>query len=101
MTNFLLKMILIKPELTGRMEKWSIRYSTYEIVYTARTTIKSQSLADFVADFSPIQATQAEEELQHIMTNQDVKIWCLFIDKASNVNGTGIGIVLKLPKGDT
>lgn len=85
-----------KPKFMGRMAKWAIRLSTYDIVYTAKTTIKSQSLADFF-DFSPIQTTTDEEELQQIMTNGYVRTWCLYTDKASNVNGAGLGIILKLP----
>lgn len=52
-TNFPLRMVLSNPELTGRMAKWAIHLSTYDISYKSRTAIKSQALADFVVDFSP------------------------------------------------
>lgn len=42
---------------------------------------------------------QAEEELRHVMTYEDVQTCSLFIDGASNVNDLGLGIVLKLPLG--
>ncbi|KAI3759361.1 hypothetical protein L6452_07121 [Arctium lappa] len=45
--------VLRKPELTGRLEKWSIYLSSYNIEYKPRVAIKSQALADFVPDFSP------------------------------------------------
>ncbi|XP_074377778.1 uncharacterized protein LOC141719305 [Apium graveolens] len=76
------------PELTGRMAKWLIRVSTYDISYDARTTIKSQALADFVVDFSPTQLTQAEEELKQVTSQVEIQPWTLYIDGASNVNGT-------------
>ncbi|XP_063948038.1 uncharacterized protein LOC135152135 [Daucus carota subsp. sativus] len=101
MTNFPLRMVLSKPELTGRMAKWAIRLSTYDIVYDARTAIKSQALADFVADFSPSQSQQAEAEYRRVMTKTEVQPWALYTDGASNVNGTGIGLVLKSPQGDS
>ncbi|XP_074336858.1 uncharacterized protein LOC141674032 [Apium graveolens] len=100
MTNSPLRMVLSKPELTGRLAKWSIRLSTYDIFYNPRTTIKSQALADFVADFSPSQMTQAEKELQHIFSTTNVLPWTLYTDGASNVNGTGTELVLKSPQGD-
>mgnify|MGYP001797778765 FL=1 len=52
-TNYPLKNVMSKPELAGRMSKWAMRLSTYNLTYEPRTTIKSQALADFVADFSP------------------------------------------------
>ncbi|KAI3801956.1 hypothetical protein L1987_30075 [Smallanthus sonchifolius] len=42
------------PELSGRMAKWSVKLSTYDLKYEPRTVTKSQALADFVADFSSI-----------------------------------------------
>ncbi|XP_074377004.1 uncharacterized protein LOC141718522 [Apium graveolens] len=82
------------------MAKWVIRPSTYDIVYEHRTTIKSQALANFVVDFSPIQITTADEEFQQVVLRVDVKPWTLHANGASNVNETGLGLVLKFPQGD-
>ncbi|XP_074336301.1 uncharacterized protein LOC141673449 [Apium graveolens] len=100
MTNFPLTNVLSKPDLTGRMAKWAIRLSTYDITYDTRTAIKSQALADFVDNFSPSQMTDAEQEFQQVLSRVDVKPWTLYIDGASNVNRTGLGLVLKSPQGD-
>lgn len=40
--NYPLKTVLSRPELTGRMAKWSIRLSMYDIMYDTRTLIKSR-----------------------------------------------------------
>ncbi|XP_074377320.1 uncharacterized protein LOC141718840 [Apium graveolens] len=101
LTNYPLKNVLSKPELTGQMAKWSIRLSTYDISYDSRTTIKSQALADFVADFSPNLLCQADQEVQHLISTIKVEPWSLYMDGASNINGTGLGLVLKSPHGDT
>ncbi|XP_017239352.2 uncharacterized protein LOC108212130 [Daucus carota subsp. sativus] len=100
LTNFPLRTVLSKPELTGRMAKWAIQLSTYDIIYEPRTAIKSQALADFVADFSPKQMTLAEEELKQFTTCHDTQAWILYTDGASNSYGTGLGFVLKSPQGD-
>ena len=42
-----------KPDLSGRLVKWAIELSEFDISYLPRTAIKSQALADFVAEFSP------------------------------------------------
>ena len=53
MTNYPIKTVHKKPELSGRMAKWEIALSSFDIRYQPRTAIKSQALADFVAYFSP------------------------------------------------
>ena len=91
---------LEKARIDGHLAKWSVRLSLYDIVYEPRTTIKSQVLVDFVADFSPSLLAQVDEELQCMMSKTETKPWSLFTDGASNVNGTGLGLVLKSPQGD-
>ncbi|XP_074298064.1 uncharacterized protein LOC141628876 [Silene latifolia] len=60
-----------KPELSGRMSKWSIHLSGYDIRYDPRTAIKSQALADFVSDFSPAIQNMADEEILTLKGNQE------------------------------
>ncbi|XP_074296944.1 uncharacterized protein LOC141627610 [Silene latifolia] len=49
-TNYPLKTIMRKPELSGRMAKWSVHLSGYDLKFEPRTAIKSRALADFVSD---------------------------------------------------
>ncbi|XP_059635856.1 uncharacterized protein LOC132278044 [Cornus florida] len=50
LTTFPLKMILHKPDLSGRMTKWAIELSSFDIVYEPRTAIKGQVVADFLLE---------------------------------------------------
>ncbi|KAL0434582.1 UNVERIFIED_CONTAM: Ribonuclease HI, partial [Sesamum latifolium] len=43
-TNTPLKQVLSKPETSGRLIKWAIKLSEYDISYLPRTTIKAQAL---------------------------------------------------------
>ncbi|XP_076899519.1 uncharacterized protein LOC143553398 [Bidens hawaiensis] len=97
-TNYPVKNVLRKPELSGRMAKWAVKLSAYDIQYEPRTTIKSQALADFVVDFSSDMLEEADLEVQQVEETKDP--WILFTDGASNVRGTGLGILLKSPQGD-
>ncbi|XP_074300718.1 uncharacterized protein LOC141632026 [Silene latifolia] len=99
-TNYPLKTIMRKPELSGRMTKWSVHLSGYDLQFESRTAIKSQALADFVSDFCPVTRREAEEGMLAITGNQDGEIWTLYIDGASNARGAGVGLVLRSPKGD-
>ena len=42
------KQILHKPETSGRLMKWAIELSEFDIRYKSRTTVKGQILADFI-----------------------------------------------------
>ncbi|XP_074303402.1 uncharacterized protein LOC141637893 [Silene latifolia] len=62
-TNYPLKTIMRKLELSGRMAKWSMHLSGYDLKFEPRTAIKSQALADFMSDFCPALQTQAEQDI--------------------------------------
>ena len=56
-------------------------------------------LVDFIADFAPNVTPQANKELLNLTKWTDSK-WILSVDGSSNVNGSGIGLVLTSPEGD-
>ncbi|XP_074361327.1 uncharacterized protein LOC141701584 [Apium graveolens] len=51
-------------------------------------------------DFSPNLLSKADEELRQIVSKVEVEPCILYTDGASNVNDTGLGLVLKSPQGD-
>ncbi|KAI3696981.1 hypothetical protein L6452_29656 [Arctium lappa] len=96
-TNFPLKSVLRKPELTGRLAKWSIYLSNFDLDFKPKTAIKSQVLADFISDFSPeLESTMTSDKI--VATLHDTT-WTLDIDGSANIRGTGLGVVLQSPQG--
>ena len=92
-TKYPMKQVLHKPEVSGRLMKWAIEISEFNIRYKPKTAIKGQVLADFVMEFAPIEpdeTTQAED---------DLPIWKLSVDGASNAQGSGAGLILTSPEG--
>ncbi|XP_074278392.1 uncharacterized protein LOC141601983 [Silene latifolia] len=89
-----------KPELSGRMAKWSVQLSTYDISFEPRTAIKSQALADFMDEFSPSLEPDLIIEVNHLDTQKLGEEWTLHVDGATNIIGTGLGLVLKSPQRD-
>ncbi|XP_070007830.1 uncharacterized protein [Nicotiana sylvestris] len=84
----------------GRLSKWAVKMSEFDIEYKLRTPIKSQVLADFVADFSSGLLPLATKEA--VMVSKSTSgVWTLFMDGASNVKGLGLGVVLITPSGKT
>ena len=50
LTNQPLGSIFHKPNLSGRMLKWAIKFSEYGIKYQPRLSIKGQVMADFIVE---------------------------------------------------
>ena len=61
LTEYPMKQILHKPETSGRMIKWAIKLSEFDIRYKPRATIKGQVLVDFIMEFTPAQSTEATQ----------------------------------------
>ena len=60
-TEYSMKQVLHKPETSGRLMKWAIELSEFDIRYKLKTSIKGQVLADFVMEFTsaePIENAQ-------------------------------------------
>jgi ribonuclease HI len=67
-----LKDIMRNREATGRIGKWAEELNEFTIDYMHRSSIQSQALADFIADWTP----GAHEE----GTSKDAEAWTVFCD---------------------
>jgi hypothetical protein len=52
-TSYPLRVILRNPNVTGNVAKWAAELAEFELDFDARHAIKSQVLANFVADRMP------------------------------------------------
>ena len=92
-TEYPMKQVLHKPEVSGRLMKWVIELSEFDIRYKPKTAIKGQVLADFVMEFAPIELAEPTR------SEDDLPIWKLSVDGASNAQGSGAGLILISPEG--
>ncbi|XP_016164665.1 uncharacterized protein LOC107607204 [Arachis ipaensis] len=76
-----------QADIAGRLIKWSIELSEFDIRYQSRGAIKSQFLADFIVELT----IPSEED--------HTKQWTLYIDGSSNKEGCGAGIRLEAEDG--
>ena len=90
MTDLPIQKVLQKPDVAGRMVRWAMELSVFDIVYEPRGSIKGQIYPDFVAELPPGGAQQEVE-----LDSQ----WLLSVDGSSNQQGSGAGIVLEGPNG--
>ena len=79
----------------GRIAKWGMMLSAFDIKYMPRTVIKGQVLADLVAEFT-------EELVEGEMLGSKIMVvsipcfpaWEVYTNGAANQKGFGVGIVL-------
>jgi ribonuclease HI len=67
-----LKDIMRNRQATGRIGKWVVELNEFTIDYMHRSSIQSQALADFIADWTP----GAHED----GTSKDAEAWTVFCD---------------------
>ena len=92
-TEYPMKQVLHKPEVSKRLMKWAIELSEFDIRYKPKTAIKGQILADFVMEFAPVELAEPAQ------SGDDLPIWKLSVDGASNAQGSGAGLILTSPEG--
>jgi ribonuclease HI len=84
--------VLTNKEVAGRIAKWAMELLPFDLKYILRTAIKSQVLADFVAEWTPNEVEQQEEV---------EKPWIVFSDGACNAAGAGAAAIVKTPMKQT
>ncbi|XP_052479508.1 uncharacterized protein LOC128034721 [Gossypium raimondii] len=95
--------------LNGRMVRWQILLSEFDIVYVSRKAVKGSAIADFLAsraleDYEPLNFDFPNEDLMYVVVTEENSqmdhVWKLNFDGASNAVGNGIGAILISPSGD-
>ena len=92
-TEYPMKQVLHKLETSGRLMKWAIELSEFDIRYKPKTAIKGQILADFVMEFTSPELAEATQ------LKSDLPIWRLSVNGAANAQGSGVGLILTSPDG--
>ena len=90
-SSFPLGDILHNRDANGQVIKWLVELGALSIEFLPRSTIKSQALADFIAEWTEIQDPPPDERPKH---------WVMYFDGALNLDGAGAGVLLISPKGE-
>ena len=87
---------------TGKLAKWQILLSEFDIIYVTQKAVKGQALADHLAEnhvggeHEPLKTYFSDEEVSFV--GEDITKtydgWRMFFDGAANLKGVGIGAIL-------
>ncbi|XP_074278281.1 uncharacterized protein LOC141601873 [Silene latifolia] len=97
-----IKYLFEKPVLMGRISRWTLMLSEFDLKYVPLKAIKGKVVADFLTD-NPVEETDIvdtwsfpDEDIVHIEDD----VWDLYFDGASNNMGCGIGVLIISPRGE-
>ena len=76
-----------KLETSGRLLKWAVELSEFDISFKPRTAIKAHALTDFIVEAEHSKVDGMNEE------------WTVWVDGSSAQTGSGAGIILIFPEG--
>ena len=96
-TEHPMRQILHKPETLGRLIKWVIELSEFDIRYKQRIAVKGQVLAYFIMEFTP--SNTSAQPIETTQLAPDLTIWRLPVDEAANSQGSSVGLILTSPDG--
>ncbi|XP_021817133.1 uncharacterized protein LOC110759389 [Prunus avium] len=109
LTNQPLRQILQRPEMSGRLVKWAIELSEFDIHYHPRPAEKDQAVADFISEMTTFEKEDPDDDAPGPASaapvahptegtfNPSIPLWTLYVDGSSNRQGSGAGLVLKAP----
>ena len=87
-----IKYMLSKPILSGRMCKWSLALVEFHLLYIPQKAVKGQALADFLADHPCEDISQKAQYVALVP-------WKFYFDGSRAEQGASVGIVLESPQG--
>jgi ribonuclease HI len=90
-TDYPLGDILRNQDATGRISKWAVKLSTLNIEFKPCTTIKSQALVNFMAEWRENQLPTPTKRPEH---------WVMYFNGSLKLEGAGAGVLLISPKGE-
>uniref|UniRef100_A0A2N9H1D0 Integrase catalytic domain-containing protein n=1 Tax=Fagus sylvatica TaxID=28930 RepID=A0A2N9H1D0_FAGSY len=101
-----IRSLLHRPVLSGRLAQWLLQLSQYEITTETPTAIKSQAIADLLAQFPGEDSSSISHEVpgeigEALLADLADSTWTLKFDGSSTSSSSGAGIVLTREDGET
>jgi ribonuclease HI len=90
-SSFPLGEIIRNPDAAGRIAKWSVELMGEMLAYAPRKAIKSQILANFIAEWTDTQLPPPQIQAE---------CWTLYFDGSVMKTGAGVGLLFISPLGE-
>ncbi|KAL6334472.1 hypothetical protein AAG906_016013 [Vitis piasezkii] len=97
-----LRYLFDRPALTGRLMRWLVLLTEFDIQYVSQKSIKGSIVADHLASLPTSEDRPVDDDFpdEEFVAMTSLSGWCMYFDGAANQSGYGIGVLLVSPQGD-
>ena len=97
-----LRYLFNRPVLTGRLMRWLVLWTEFDIQYVTQKSVKGSIVADHLASLPVSNDRSIDDDFpdEQFVSVASISGWRLYFDGATNQSGFGISILLISPQGD-
>ncbi|KAJ9693906.1 hypothetical protein PVL29_009734 [Vitis rotundifolia] len=97
-----LRYLFDRPALTGRLMRWLVLLTEFDIQYVSQKSIKGSIVADHLDSLPTSEDRPVDDDFpnEEFVAMTSLSGWCMYFDGAANQLGYGIGVLLVSPQGD-
>ncbi|RVW61644.1 Retrovirus-related Pol polyprotein from transposon 17.6 [Vitis vinifera] len=97
-----LRYLFDRPALTGRLMRWLVLLTEFDIQYVSQKSIKGSIVADHLASLPISEGRPVDDDFpdEEFIAMTSLSGWRMYFDGAANQLGFGIGVLLISPQGD-
>ncbi|RVW53020.1 Retrovirus-related Pol polyprotein from transposon 17.6 [Vitis vinifera] len=97
-----LRYLFDRPALIGRLTRWLVLLTEFDIHYVTQKSIRGSIVADHLASLPVSDARAIDDDFpdEDVAAATSLSGWRMYFDGAANHSGYGIGVLLISPHGD-
>ena len=94
-----LRYLFDRPALTGRLMRWLVLLTEFDIQYVSQKSIKGSIVADHLASLPISEGRPVDDDFpdEEFIAMTSLSGWRMYFDGAANQLGFGIGVLLICP----
>ena len=96
------KYLFDRPTLVGRLTRWLVLLTEFDIHYVTHKSIRGSIVADHLALLPVFNGRAIDDDFPYedVAAVTSISGWCMYFDSVANHSRYGIGVLLIFPHGD-